>query len=145
MKKNLIYILGGAAALYFIYMRSKKQPTSSQEAPVTPDQALAPAFVPKKRTTSTKRRIKPVSELMTVANEVRMDTDMPEASTSMMMQPDQAAPIILTRKAARQEARSVKQEVRSSGGSAKQARQAARSVRKEARQARRMGELSVLF
>lgn len=149
MNKKLIFVLGGAAALYFLFLRKKGSAQSIPQMPVTPDQALAPAFVQTAnkipaslRRLSAKRQIRPASELMTVANEVRMD-DMQVDPGSMQM--DAAAPIVLSRKDARQTARSIKQEVKASGGTGKQARQAARSVRRDARQVRRMGDISVLF
>ena len=151
MNKKLIFVIGGAAALYFLFIRKKGSAQSIPQMPVTPDQALAPAFVQtanripaSKRKVTAKRKIKPASELMSVANEMKMDADM-SIKPVTIMQMDAAAPILLSRKDARVEARSVKQAIKSSGGSGKQARQAARVVRKDARQARKMGDISVLF
>lgn len=146
MNKKLIFVIGGAAALYFLFWRKKRAAQTMPSMPVSPDQELAPTFVQTSKKlpvsrSSRKRKIAPASELMTVANEMRMDDMQVEPGVQI----DKAAPIVLSRKDARQEARSVKQQIRSSGGSGKQARQAARTVRKEARQARRMGEISVLF
>lgn len=47
-KKNLIYIIGGAAVVgYFLWMKKKQSSASIPQAalPVTPDQELAPSFV----------------------------------------------------------------------------------------------------
>jgi len=152
-KKNLIWIIGGAAIVgYFIYTKRKKSVEIPQSIPdaATPDQQLAPAFVNRptrpKPVASRSRRAKkslmvPEISQSTVFNAESIEpTAMQEVAQDMMMKP-----VVLSAKAARQTARATKQEVRASGGTAKQARQAARSVRKEARQARRMGELPVTF
>lgn len=152
MKKNIVYILGGAAAIYFLFMRSKKTNLTSSAMPVTPDQELAPAFVQtssktpyiSNRSRTRKKAISPISDMMSVANEMRMDSDM-AVDPGSPMQPDSAAPIVLSRRDARSQARTVKADVRAAGGSGREARQAARSVRRDARAVRRMGEISVLF
>jgi len=180
-KKNLIYIIGGAAIVgYFLYMKKKNAPMLPAEAQsVTPDQALAPAFVNEttdviKKISKTAKAIK--SKLKrrgsnAVDESGMMTTIMPtnesifpapilpapsESSEGILLPQSPLAEImqdmspaskksILTAKAARQSAKSTKQEIRASGGSAKQARQAAKAVRKEARAGRKMGELSVTF
>jgi len=175
-KKNLIYIIGGAAIVgYFLYMKKKNAPMLPAEAQSeTPDQALAPAFVNEttdviKKISRTakaiksrlKRRgsnavdesgmmtsIKPSNEgILPASSESSEGILLPQSPLSEIMQDMSPASkkSILTAKAARQSAKSTKQEVRASGGSAKQARQAAKAVRKEARAGRKMGELSVTF
>jgi len=150
-KKNLIYIVGGAAILgYFIYMKKKKS-SELPSATETPDQALAPAFVNEttdviKKVANTAKAIKSrlkrrgsknvdESAMMTTSEQI-ISPSSPLSEIMFDMSPVKKS--ILSAKQA-------KQNVRASGGTAKQARQAARSVRKEARAARKMGELSVTF
>lgn len=152
-KKNLIYIIGGAAVIgYFIWMKKKsKVEIPSSSVPVTPDQELAPSFVNQTSAVIKKvaRKVRSrKSALQSQAPMIDSESGMlaPSSPLAEVMQDMPIVkPTILTAKAARQSARSVKQEVRASGGSAKQARQAARSVRKEARQTRRLGDLPVTF
>jgi hypothetical protein len=153
-KKNLIYIVGGAALIgYFLWMKKKGQAAAelpaSEATPATPDQALAPSFVNQtteaiknvaKRIKSRKRTLKSsgaqqideTSGMTPVSSENIMELSSPltQAMSDMGIQ----KPTILSPKAA-------KQAVRASGGTGKQARQAAKAARKQ----RKMGELSVTF
>ena len=158
-KKNLIYILGGAAVIgYFIWMKKKQASEMPMEETVTPDQALAPSFVNQttdviKKVARTARDIKSRLKkggaqqiqdsgfMQTTSSEPMFAETSPLSNVVQDMAPAQP----LSAKQARQSAKSVKSEVRASGGTAKQARQAARVVRKEARQIRKVGELSVTF
>jgi len=165
-KKNLIYIIGGAALVgYFLYMKKKSAKTlpggemPSEPGAETPDQALAPAFVNEttdviKKVAKTAKAIK--SKLKRKGAQQVDDSGMMTSSENILQSSSPLSEImqdmspasqksILTAKAARQSAKSTKQEVRASGGTAKQARQAAKVVRKEARKTRKMGELSVTF
>jgi len=180
-KKNLIYIIGGAALVgYFLYMKKKSAKMlpggemPSEPGGETPDQALAPAFVNEttdviKKVAKTAKAIKSklkrkgaqqvddsgMMTAITPSNEGILQPSsessegilLPQSPLAEIMQDMSPASkkSILTANAARQSAKSTKQEVRASGGSAKQARQAAKAVRKEARAARKMGELSVTF
>jgi len=171
-KKNLIYIIGGAAIVgYFLYMKKKNAPMLPAEAQSeTPDQALAPAFVNEttdviKKISRTAKAIKSrlkrrganavdESGMMTTSegvlpasNESSEGILLPQSPLSEIMQDMSPASkkSILSAERARQMANYKKKEIKASGGSAKQARQAAKAVRKEARAGRKMGELSVTF
>jgi hypothetical protein len=165
-KKNLIYIIGGAALVgYFLYMKKKSAKMlpggemPSEPGAETPDQALAPAFVNEttdviKKVANTAKAIK--SRFKRRGAQQVDDSDMMTSSENILQSSSPLSEImqdmspasqksILTAKSARQSAKSTKQEIRASGGTAKQARQAAKVVRKEARKTRKMGELSVTF
>ena len=161
-KKNLIYIIGGAALVgYFIWMKKKSSSEIPSAAlPSTPDQELAPSFVNQtteviknvaKKVRSRKAALKKAAPMideetgMLSPGSASSEVMAPSSPLAEVMQDMGIKKPIFSAKAARQSARSVKQEVKASGGSAKQARQAARSVRKEARQARKLGELPVTF
>jgi hypothetical protein len=158
-KKNLIYIIGGAALVgYFIWMKRKKSVEIPQEIPqaATPDQQLAPAFVNrptrKKPIVSRSRKAKksllvPEISQSSVFNAQSIEpiamqkpTAIQELAQDMMMKPT-----ILSARAARQTAKSTAAQVREAGGSRKEGRQAAKIVRKDARQTRKLGDLSVTF
>lgn len=174
-KKNLIYIIGGAAIIGFFLYKKKKSAASQDLTSLAPDQELAPSFVNTapsnisvakkvraarpKIAVSRKRKASPamldeVNDFSSSAPASAMREVMQDVQDSSILSangqgiaPVESLPLIapLSAKAARQSARATKQEVRASGGTAKQARQAARSVRKEARQARRMGDLPLTF
>jgi hypothetical protein len=158
-KKNLIYIIGGAALVgYFIYMKKKSAKMlpggemPSEPGAETPDQALAPSFVNEttdviKKVANTAKAIKSRfkrrgaqqvdnSGMMTSSENI-LQSSSPLSEIMQDMSPASKKSILTARQA--------KQNVRASGGSAKQARQAAKTVRKEARAGRKMGELSVTF
>ena len=143
-KKNLIYIIGGAAVVgYFIWMKRKKQ--TDQVKITTPDQQIAPAFVNDATNT-----IKAVAKRIARKRKVKSPIDSQQSasqqiSETVIQNSDGGITTVkeitpLSKKGARVEARSVKKEIKASGGTAKQARQAARSVIKN-----RMGELPVFF
>lgn len=168
-KKNLIYIIGGAAVVgYFLWIKKKNAAMLPVEAQsVTPDQALAPAFVNEttdviKKISRTAKAIKSrlkkrgsnavdESEMMTAITPSNESILQPssESSEGILLPQSPLAEIMQDMSPASKKsiltARQAKQNVRASGGSAKQARQAAKAVRKEARAGRKMGELSVTF
>lgn len=146
-KKNLIWIIGGAAVVgYLIYMKKKKStqqeiPMNVPMLPVTPDQELAPAFVNDTTETIQDKAQGLFSKLRSRrAQKARGEDSMLVKSRGIDM-PKSLTQSLLTKKQARQTARSTKKEVRAAGGSRKEARQAARSIRKN----RSVGELSVTF
>jgi hypothetical protein len=173
-KKNLIYIIGGAALVgYFLYMKKKSAkmlPGSempSEPGAETPDQALAPAFVNEttdviKKISRTAKAIKSrlkkrgsnavdesgMMTSITPSNEGILPASS-ESSESILLPQSPLSEIMQDMSPASKKsiltARQAKQNVRASGGSAKQARQAAKAVRKEVRAGRKMGELSVTF
>ena len=168
-KKNLIYIIGGAAIVgYFLWMKKKNAAMLPAEAQSeTPDQALAPAFVNEttdviKKISNTAKAIK--SRLKrrgaNAVNESGMMTAITPSNKGILPASSENSEGILLPQSPLSEimqdmspaskksiltARQAKQNVRASGGSAKQAKQAAKTVRKEARAGRKMGELSVTF
>lgn len=168
-KKNLIYIIGGAAVVgYFLWIKKKNAAMLPVEAQsVTPDQALAPAFVNEttdviKKISRTAKAIKSrlkkrgsnavdesgMMTAITPSNEGILQPSI-ESSEGILLPQSPLAEIMQDMSPASKKsiltARQAKQNVRASGGSAKQARQAAKAVRKEARAGRKMGELSVTF
>jgi hypothetical protein len=153
-KKNLIYIVGGAAVIgYFLYMKKK----SSQKMIVeeTPDQALAPAFV-NDTTNVIKKVANTVKALRSGARSMRKTSPQAIDENSGMVSPtsesifSSSSPLeqiksMLTAKEARSQGKAAAQSIVSAGGSKRQGRQAARVVKRDARSARKMGELSVTF
>jgi hypothetical protein len=144
-KKNLIWIIGGAAVVgYFLFIKRKKSIEIPQEIPqaVTPDQALAPSFV---NTSARPARSRRAKRNMTLPAMMQPTSIEPTSAMQEVAQDLTMKPVVLTARDARSSARNVRQEVRASGGSAKQARQAARTIRRDARQVRRLGDLPVTF
>lgn len=165
--KNLIYIIGGAAVVgYYIWMKNKKSSDIQQEVEITtPDQQIAPAFVNEatdiikaatkrlasKRSKSNRKKsnnaMDPMS--MTENDNIPVPIEVVESTVNnsdggtftvkeAILQ-NSGLPLI------KKSSKTVKQEIKASGGSAKQARQAAKTYRKEARKAKKVGELPVFF
>ncbi len=163
-KKNLIYIVGGAAVIgYFLWMKKKNAAElPSQASETTPDQALAPAFVNEttdviKKVANTvkslrkkgiikRRGAQTIDENSGMVAPTSQGIEMPNMPSEAILSPSSPLSEIMSdmspaTKKSILSPRAAKKEVRASGGSAKQARQAAKAARKS----RKMGELSVTF
>jgi hypothetical protein len=151
-KKNLIWIIGGAAVVgYFLFMRRKKSIEIPQEIPQasTPDQQLAPAFVNRSviptalRSRRAKRNL--TAPILSESNVLMPASIEPASAMQEVAQDMMMKPVVLTAREARSSARDIRQDIRAGGGTRKEARQAARTVRRDARQTRRLGDLPVTF
>ena len=166
-KKNLIYILGGAAIVgYLIYMK-RKSSGAGIKMPSQPSEELAPSFVntaPSNVAVARKvaRSARPIvrsrktSSSPAMNDEVMDFTSAPKTAMQEVMKDMQdssaasasgqgIAPAPLSARLARQAGKSTAAEVRAAGGSRKEGRQAAKVVRRDARSARKMGDLPLTF